>query len=91
MEVGKVIRSAAARFGDGLIAIASFFVLFILVSGGGVYSIGDGIRISARNIYNPLAILSILVALRLILFRQIPFFRLKALSLERLSTRALAA
>ena len=91
MKVGKVIRSAASLFGDGLIAIALFFVLFILASGGGVYSIGNGIRISVRNIYNPLAILSILVALRLILFGKIPFFRLKAMSLERLSTRALAA
>lgn len=76
---------------DGLIVILALFVLFVLVTGGGAYQIGAGIRISARHIVNPLAILFSLLLLRLACLRRIPFFNIRTLSLDRWADRAWAA
>jgi hypothetical protein len=76
---------------DGLIVIPALIVLFVLVTGGSAYQVGEHIRISARSIVNPLAALSALVLFRFTCLRSIPFFNISSLSFTRLADCALAA
>ena len=76
---------------DGLIVIPALIVLFVLVTGGSAFQVGEHIRISARSIVNPLAALSALLLLRFTCFGSIPFFNISSLSFTRLADCALAA
>jgi len=65
----------------------SLFILFVLVTGGGEYQIGAGLRISARHIVNPLAVLAFFFLFRLFFLTQIPFFNIPSLNLDCLAGR----
>jgi hypothetical protein len=66
---------------DAIISIAAGLILFILLTGGGIYSIGR-IRISAYSYANALYCLIILIFLRSLLSREFGFLGIRKLNLN---------
>jgi hypothetical protein len=86
----KISPSSAFLFlVDCLTSILALIILFVLVTGGGVYRLGPNIQVSAHHVINPLAALFLVVAVRFVLNRKIPFLGLRSLELEKLSTASI--
>ena len=75
-------------FCDTMILILTSLILFVLIAGGGIYDITAGLRIRVHTISNPLLGLYLLILLRLLAAKRVPFFGRNAWDISRLSDRA---
>src|SRR4030042_1185638 len=74
-------------FCDTMILILISLILFVLIAGGGRYDITAGLRIRVHTISNPLLGLYLLILLRLLAAKRVPFFGRNAWDISRLSDR----
>ena len=73
---------------DALILLLVVCILFILTTGGGIYSIGPNLLIRARQVINPLMALYLLLVIRFLAAKRAPFLGMRSLEVPRLSNRA---
>jgi hypothetical protein len=73
---------------DIAILILASLIVFVLITGGGVFDISNGLRVRVQTISNPLLGLYLLLILRSATAKKIPFLARKAWDLSRLTERA---
>jgi hypothetical protein len=84
----RTFRSATALFLDLLVQVCATSIVFVFVTGGGVYRV-SGIDISVRTTGNVVTFACVLLCLRAILFSDIPFFPLRGITVRDLCEKAL--
>lgn len=73
---------------DGISLILVLLILFVLITGGGIYKISPDLQIRVHTISNPLLVLYLLLIIRFLAARRIPFFGRRAFDMSKLSDRA---
>jgi len=84
----KIVFRLPIYFCDTLILILISFILFVLISGGGIYEITAELRIRVHTISNPLLVLYLLLIIRFLAAKRAPFLGRNAWGIPQLSDRA---
>lgn len=73
---------------DGISLILALLILFVLITGGGIYKISPDLQIRVHTISNPLLVLYLLLVIRFLAAKRIPFLGRSAFDMPRLLDRA---